>query len=365
VGKTAIVEGLAQRIADDKVPPHLRGKRIIELPVASLVAGTKYRGELEERLAQVIREASQPEVILFLDEIHTLVGAGRAEGSALDVGNIFKPALARGDIRCIGATTLSEFRQSIEKDAALERRFQRIMVEEPSPDETLEILRQTRSRYETHHRVHVLDEALEAAVKLSMAYLPERRLPDKACDLVEEACVRAWVGSASQWSVQSPAQPTEPAVIEAETVARVVAEWTGIPVARLTETEQARLLKLEELLQQRVIGQAEAVTAVAQAVRLGRAGLKKSNRPVAVFLFIGPTGVGKTELTKALAEILFGSEQELIRLDMSEYMEVHSVARLIGAPPGYVGCKLPTTEAGGLFPNWPTPCPRRGYQWRR
>lgn len=348
VGKTAIVEGLAQRIADDKVPAHLRGKRIIELPVAGLVAGTKYRGELEERLAQIIREAGQPDVILFLDEIHTLVGAGRAEGGALDAGNIFKPALARGEIRCIGATTVAEFRQSIEKDSALERRFQRIMVEEPSPEETLEILRQTQQRYEAHHQVRLLDEALEAAVNLSVAYLPDRHLPDKACDLVEDACVRAWVSSASQWSVQAPVRPAEPPVVNAEAVARVVAEWTGIPVARLTEAEQARLQRLEELLHQRVIGQDEAVAAVAEAVRLGRVGLKKSNRPVGVFLFVGPTGVGKTELAKTLAEILFGSEQDLIRLDMSEFMEAHSVAKLIGAPPGYVGYEEEGQLTGAL-----------------
>lgn len=348
VGKTAIVEGLAQRIANNKVPSHLRGKRIIELPVANLVAGTKYRGELEERLAQVIHEASQPDVILFLDEIHTLVGAGRAEGGSLDAGNIFKPVLARGDIRCIGATTPAEFRQSIEKDSALERRFQRILVKEPNPEETLEMLRQTRQQYETHHQVRLLDEALEAAVHLSVAYVPNRRLPDKACDLVEEACVRALIGTVSQWSGREPAQPVEPPTIDAEAVAQVVAEWTGIPVARLTEAEQARLLKLEETLQQRVIGQAEAVTAVAQAVRLGRAGLKKSNRPIAVFMFVGPTGVGKTELAKALADSLFNSEQELIRLDMSEFMEAHSVNKLIGAPPGYAGYEEEGQLTGAL-----------------
>ena len=335
VGKTAIVEGLAQRIADGKVPPHLQGKRIVELQVAALVAGTKYRGELEERRAQVLREATQPDVILFLDEIHTLVGAGRGEGTTLDAGNILKPALARGEIRCIGATTLAEFRKTIEKDAALERRFQRIMVEEPSPAETLEILQQTRSRYESHHSVRLLDEALEAAVRLSVAYLPDRHLPDKACDLIDEACVRLRIGSASQWPSEAPG--AEPPVVDAEAVARVVAEWTGIPVGRLTEPEQERLLHLEELLAQRVVGQAEAVTAVAEAVRQARAGLKRPGRPVGVFLFVGPTGVGKTELARALAEVLFGSPEELIRFDMSEYQEPHSVARLVGAPPGYIG----------------------------
>ncbi|MDI7277125.1 MAG: ATP-dependent Clp protease ATP-binding subunit, partial [Anaerolineae bacterium] len=337
VGKTAVVEGLAQRIAEGKVPPHLQGRRIVEVQVASLVAGTKYRGELEERLAQLLREASQPDVILFLDEIHTLVGAGRGEGTTLDASNIFKPALARGEIRCIGATTLTEFRKTIEKDAALERRFQRIMVEEPSPAETLEILRQTRSRYESHHGVRLLDEALEAAVRLSLAYLPDRHLPDKACDLVDEACVRLRVGSASQWPSQEADKAAEPPAVDADAVARVVAEWTGIPVGRLTEPEQERLLRLEELLRERVVGQEEAISAVAQAVRLARAGLKRPGRPVGVFLFAGPTGVGKTELAKALAEVLFGSQEELIRLDMSEYMEAHSVSRLVGAPPGYVG----------------------------
>ncbi|HEY4688702.1 MAG TPA: AAA family ATPase [Anaerolineae bacterium] len=337
VGKTAIIEGLAQTIADGNVPEHLRGKRIVELPVAHLVAGTKYRGELEERLAQVIREAGQPDVILFLDEIHTLAGAGRAEGGMLDVGNILKPALARGEIRCIGATTPAEFRNSIEKDAALERRFQPILIEEPSANETLDILRQTRQRYETHHHVRLPDATLEAAVNFAVAYLPERRLPDKACDLVDEACARVRVKSVSQWAAREPAQPIEPPAVEPELVAEVVAEWTGIPVTRLTADEQAELLRLEDVLRRRIIGQDEAVVAVAQAVRLGRAGLKKPNRPVGAFLFIGPSGVGKTELAKALAEALFGSEQDLIRFDMSEYAEASSVARLIGAPPGYVG----------------------------
>lgn len=335
VGKTAIVEGLAQRIVDNKVPDHLRSKRIIELPIANLVAGTKYRGELEERLAQVIQEASQPEVILFIDEIHTLVGAGRAEGGSLDVGNVFKPALARGEIRCIGATTANEFRRSIEKDAALERRFQRIIIKEPTLDEMREILQQIRGRYEAHHQVRLLDEALEAAIKLSIAYLPDRRLPDKACDLIDEACVRSRISSASRWSTQE--RRLVAPIIDAEAVAQVVAEWTGIPVTRLTEAEQERLLKLEELLNQRVIGQDEAVTVIAQAVRMARTGFKKANRPMGVFLFVGPTGVGKTELAKALAEALSGSEQESIRFDMSEFMEAHSVAKLIGAPPGYVG----------------------------
>lgn len=337
VGKTAIVEGLAQRIAENAVPEHLRGKRIIELPIASLVAGTKYRGDLEERLNQVIQEAKQADVILFFDEIHTLMGAGRAEGGTLDAANIFKPVLARGEVRCIGATTLGDFRATIEKDAALERRFQPIMIEEPTAEETLEILRQTRSRYETFHHVRLLDEALDAAVRLSMVYLPERHLPDKACDLIDEACVRVRVASASRWSAEETETLQEPLSINADSVAQVVADWTGIPVARLTEAEQTRLLRLEEHLQKRVIGQAEAVSAVAQAVRLGRTGLKQPNHPTAVFLFVGPTGVGKTELAKALAEILLGSEKDLIRIDMSEYMEAHSVSKLIGAPPSFIG----------------------------
>jgi ATP-dependent Clp protease ATP-binding subunit ClpC len=348
VGKTAIVEGLAQRIADGQVPEHLRDKRIIELPIASLVAGTKYRGDLEERLQQFIREAQQPDVILFLDEIHTLVGAGRAEGSLLDVGNILKSALARGEVRCIGATTVTEFRRSIEKDEALERRFQPIQVAEPSQDETKEILRQLRPRYEAHHHVQLSDEALGAAVGLSVAYLPDRRLPDKACDLIDEACARARIGSASQWPGQVGLPPAEGVVIGAEDVARVVAEWTGIPVARLTETEQAKLLKLEDLLRQRIVGQDEAIAAVAQAIRLARSGLKRPNRPVGVFFFIGPSGVGKTELAKALAEVLFGSEQDLLRLDMSEYVEQHSVSKLIGAPPGYVGYEEDGQLTGAL-----------------
>ncbi|MFN8472527.1 MAG: AAA family ATPase [Anaerolineae bacterium] len=346
VGKTAIAEGLAWRIAEDRAPEHLRGKRIIELPVASLVAGTKYRGELEERVADILKEAAQPDIILFLDEIHTLVGAGRAEGGSLDAGNIFKPALARGELRCIGATTLDEYRKSIEKDTALARRFQLVYVEEPGATETLEMLRQTRERYENHHHVQLIESALEAAVRLSQAYLPDRRLPDKAYDLVDEACVRAWVGSASQWTGQPTPQTDTRPVVDADAVARVVADWTGIPVGRLTTDEQQRLLSLETLLQQRVVGQPRAVTAVAQAIRLRRAGLKRADRPSGVFLFLGPTGVGKTELARALAEVLFGSEQDLIRFDMSEYMEAHSVARLIGAPPGYVG-----HDEGGLLTN--------------
>ena len=348
VGKTTIVEGLAQRITEGRVPPHLRGKRIIELPIVNLVAGTKYRGDLEERVSIILQEANQPDIIIFLDEIHTLVGAGQASGGALDVGNILKPALARGEIRCIGATTLAEFRKSIEKDAALARRFRVIMIEEASPEETLEILFQTRNRYETHHGVRILDEALEAAVNLSNAYIIDRLLPDKACDLVEEACVRILVGTSSQWSQEEATNSSETLVIDAESIAQVVAAWTGIPVARLTEAEQTRLLKLEELLQERVVGQDDAVKAVAQAVRLGRAGLKKPNRPVGVFLFVGPTGVGKTQLAKTLAEVLFGSERDIIRLDMSEFMEAHNVARLIGAPPGYKGYEEEGQLTGAL-----------------
>ena len=348
VGKTAIVEGLAQRIAEGKVPQHLHDKRIIDLPVASLVAGTKYRGELEERLQEVIREARQPDIILFLDEIHTIVGAGRAEGGMLDAGNMLKSSLARAEIRCIGATTLAEFRKSIEKDEALERRFQPIQISEPSAEETFEILCQLRPRYEAHHCVSLTDAALAAAVKLSAAYLPDRRLPDKACDLIDEACVRARVGSASQWVNQPIDRSEVVTVIGAEDMAQVIAEWTGIPVTRLTAAEQGVLLSLEELLRKRVVGQEAAVTAVAQAVRLGRSGLKRQNKPVAVLFFIGPSGVGKTELARALAEVLFHSEQDLLRFDMSEYMEPHTTARLIGAPPGYVGYEEDGQLTGAL-----------------
>ena len=335
VGKTAIVEGLAQRIAMGQVPPHLIGRRLIELPVASLVGGTRFRGDLEERLGALIKEANQPEIIVFIDEIHTLVGAGRSSG-ALDAANIMKPALARGELRCIGATTPSELRHSILNDPALERRFQPITVAEPSAEQTLELLRQTRERYERHHGVRLLDEAIEAAVELSIRYLPDRRLPDKAADLVDEACVRVRVGSPSQWPIQEgPAAPPVP--IDAQAVARVVADWTGVPVGRLTDAEQTHLLQLEELLRQRVVGQDEAVTSVAEAVRLGRAGLKRPNQPVGVFLFVGPTGVGKTELARALAAALFGADSALTRLDMSEFMEAHSVSGLIGPPPGFIG----------------------------
>ena len=334
VGKTAVVEALAQRIADGAVPAHLRGARLIELPVANLVAGTRYRGDLEERLAQVIQEASRPDIILFLDEVHTIVGAGQAEGGTLDAATILKPALARGQIRCIGATTPGDYRRTIEKDPALSRRFQRVWVGEPTPEETLEILRQTAHRYEEHHRVRLTDEALQAAVRLAEAYLVERRFPDKAGDLIEEACVRARVQSPSRWPEP---EGTDLPRIDPAMVAEVVAEWTGIPVARLTEAEHSRLLDLERLLHERVVGQDEAVSALVQAVRLARVGLRQENRPVGVFLFVGPTGVGKTQVAKALAEILLGSEQALIRFDMSEFAEPHSVARLIGSPPGYKG----------------------------
>jgi len=337
VGKTAIVEGLARRIADGTAPAHLQGARLIEVPIGSLVAGTRLRGDLEQRLDQVLREARRPEIILFLDEIHTLVGAGETIGGTLGVANMLKPALARGDIRLIGATTPAEFQRSIARDAALERRFQPIRVEEPTADETLEMLQQTRARYEQHHGVRLAEAALEAAVRLAVRYLPDRRLPDKAVDLIDEACVRAKVGSLSQWPGRADADGQAPVTIDAEAVARVVADWTGVPAARLTAADQQQLLELEAVLGRRVVGQPEAVAAVASAVRLARAGLRPPGRPTGTFLFVGPSGVGKTELAKALAEALFGTERALVRLDMSEYGEPYTTSRLIGAAPGLVG----------------------------
>jgi ATP-dependent Clp protease ATP-binding subunit ClpC len=335
VGKTAIVRGLALRIAEKNVTAALHDKRIIELSMGALVAGTKYRGEFEERLTRILNEAkSRPEVILFLDELHTMVGAGAAEGS-LDAANLMKPALARDEIHCIGSTTLAEYRKHIEKDSALSRRFQPIIVEEPGVDETLAILAGIKERYEAHHRVRILPDALEAAVELSVRYLHERRLPDKALDLLDEACARIRVETVSFRASAGAEEPVR--VVTAEMVAEVLAEMTGIPAARLTTAQQQRFAQMETLLKRRVIGQDHAVQKVSDVVRVARAGLRDRRKPLGVFLFLGPTGVGKTELARALAEFLFGSEKELLRFDMSEYMEKHNVARLIGAPPGYIG----------------------------
>lgn len=339
VGKTAIVEGLAYRIARGDVHPELRNKRIIELSAAILVAGTTLRGEFEQRMIQLVEELrSQPDVIVFFDEIHTLLGAGAGQGSTLDAANILKPALARGEIRCIGATTIAEYRRYIEADAALERRFQPIMVDEPSPETTLEILRRLKERYERHHGVTITDEALEAAVRLTRRYVPERRFPDKALDAIDQACARTRIARLTYRQDQRPADAQASGVmVTAQAVAEVVAQWTGRPATELTEDEARRLLRMEEELSRTVIGQERAISQVASALRAAAAKLRGGNRPLGVFLFVGPTGVGKTELAKELARFLFGSRDAMIRLDMSEYMEKYNVARLIGAPPGYVG----------------------------
>ena len=384
VGKTAIAEGLAQRIAAADVPEELLNKKLLSLDLSGMVAGTKYRGEFEERIKNALDEVKKDgNVILFIDELHTIVGAGSAEG-AVDAANIIKPALGRGEIRVIGATTLNEYRKYIEKDAALERRFQPVTVGEPSAEDTVAILKGLRDKYEAHHKLTITDEALEAAVSLSRRYINDRFLPDKAIDLMDEAAsqVRMKAESASpdlksleekiaalhrEKAEAITAQDYEKAAqlrdieknytdqveierdnwrrklsqnrgtVTAEDIANVVAGWTGIPVTRLTEDESLRLLKLEETLHQRVVGQDEAVTAVARAIRRGRVGLKDPKRPIGSFLFLGPTGVGKTELCKALAEAMFGDENAMIRIDMSEYMERHTVSRLVGSPPGYVG----------------------------
>ncbi len=384
VGKTAVVEGLAERIGEGNVPDALLDQRILSLDLAGMVAGTKYRGEFEERIRALLDEVRREgNVILFIDELHTIVGAGSAEG-AVDAANILKPALGRGEIRVIGATTLAEYRRYIEKDAALERRFQSVQVGEPDEEKTLAILRALRPRYEEHHGLEIDDAALHAAVTLSKRYLPNRFLPDKAIDLVDEAAagVRTEVHSASpevralSERADAAAKDKEEAiraqnyekaarsrdaeesfraqaakerererreaekthaVVTREHVAAVLSNWTGIPVTRLSESERSRLLSLEDTLHERIVGQDEAVRAVARAVRRGRAGVKDPKRPVGSFLLLGPTGVGKTELSRALAEAVFGSEEAMIRIDMSEYMEKHSVSRLIGSPPGYVG----------------------------
>ena len=384
VGKTAIAEGLAQQIIANEVPETLRGKRVMTLDMGTVVAGTKYRGEFEDRLKKVMDEIRQAgNVILFIDELHTLIGAGGAEG-AIDASNILKPSLARGELQCIGATTLDEYRKYIEKDAALERRFQPIRVEEPSIEESVLILKGLRDRYEAHHRVTITDEAIEESVKLSDRYISDRFLPDKAIDLVDEAAskvrLRSYTippnlkeleqrleetrkekdaavqsqefekaaslrdseqrlreeldGLKKEWKEKQGQENTE---VTTEDIAQVVASWTGIPVSKLAEEETERLLNMESILHKRVIGQEEAVKAISKAIRRARAGLKDPKRPIGSFIFLGPTGVGKTELARAVAETLFGDEDAVIRIDMSEYMEKHATSRLVGSPPGYVG----------------------------
>lgn len=384
VGKTAIIEGIAQRIAKEAVPEKMREKRVLSLDLAALIAGSKYRGEFEERMKRLVNEVkADGNIILFLDEIHTVVGAGGAEG-AMDASNILKPSLARGEIQLIGATTITEYRKYIEKDAALERRFQPVMVEEPSKEETVRILEGIREKYEAHHKIAISQEALEEAVVLSDRYISDRFLPDKAIDVLDEACSKAALRGFKvpenieqmEQLVRNLDQDLEASIKEGRMeeasllvkekkatseklrqakrrlnrkqknsrivltegdIAEVVAEWTKIPVQKLAQSETERLRKLEKTLHKRVIGQEDAVSAVARAVKRGRVGLKDPTRPVGSFLFLGPTGVGKTELSKTLAEALFGDEESMIRIDMSEYMEKHSVSKLIGSPPGYVG----------------------------
>ncbi|ULG73128.1 ATP-dependent Clp protease ATP-binding subunit [Macrococcus brunensis] len=384
VGKTAIVEGLAQAIVNNEVPETLKGKRVMSLDMGTVVAGTKYRGEFEERLKKVMDEIHQAgNIILFIDELHTLIGAGGAEG-AIDASNILKPALARGELQCIGATTLEEYRKYIEKDAALERRFQPVTVNEPNIEDAIEILKGLRDRYEAHHRIKITDDALVAAVKMSDRYISDRFLPDKAIDLIDEAGSKVrlrnhttppslkemeseleqikkekdaavhsqeFEEAASLRDKQTKLEKqldetkkewkksqgqSESAVTE-DDIAQVVAQWTGIPINKIAETESKKLLNLEEILHNRVIGQQDAVQSISKAVRRARAGLKDPKRPIGSFIFLGPTGVGKTELAKALAEAMFGEEDAMIRVDMSEFMEKHSVSRLVGSPPGYVG----------------------------
>ena len=384
VGKTAVVEGLAQRIVAGNVPENLRDKTIVTLDIASMIAGAKYRGEFEERFKNVMEEVRKnPDLILFIDEIHTIIGAGAAEG-AVDAANIIKPALARGEMQVIGATTIAEYRKHIEKDAALERRFQSVMVGEPSREEALLILRGLRDKYEAHHKLRIADDALDAAVNLSVRYIADRFLPDKAIDLIDEAASRLRIRTHTsppdlkelEEKIASLSKEKEEAIsaqeferaahlrddeqklkaeyeekktewersqdqsdltVSASDVADVVTQWTGIPVNRLLEEESDKLLNLDTLLKSRVIGQDAAVESVARAIRRGRMGLKDPKRPVGSFIFMGPTGIGKTELAKALAEVMFGESGAMIRLDMSEYMEKHSVSKLIGSPPGYVG----------------------------
>ena len=384
VGKTAIAEGLAHRIVKGDVPETLQGKRVLTLDIGSLVAGTKYRGEFEERLKKIIEELRHAnDVILFIDELHTLVGAGAAEG-AVDAANILKPSLARGELQCIGATTLDEFRKYIERDPALERRFQPVMVEEPSIEETIDILRGIKSRYEDHHRVSISDEAVKDSAELSARYITDRFLPDKAIDLMDEAASRVRLRystlpsevkeaqkeldrivtekeqamEAQQYELASTlrrqersqmdklqqtkadwllAQSQKRPEVNEEDIAEVVSMWTGIPVKRLAEEETQKLLRMEEALHARVVGQDEAITTIARAVRRARAGLKDPKRPIGVFFFVGPTGIGKTLVARALAEFMFGNEDNLVKIDMSDFMERHNVSRLVGSPPGYVG----------------------------
>ena len=390
VGKTAIVEGLAQRVIDEDVPRPLIGKRVLQLDVGSLVAGTMYRGQFEERLKRVIEELKQSDSILFIDEVHMLVGAGSA-GSSVDAANILKPALSRGELQCVGATTLDEYRKHIESDQALERRFQQIIVNEPSIEETVEILQGIRPPYQDHHNVEITDDAIETAANLSARYVPDRYLPDKAIDLIDEAAARLRMYKSPEASQVRRAQveladvedeiyilndqkdlneeeqesneqdlanlqrrkedlegvlgdlkanwnpETNQPRLVSEDIAEVVSMWTGVPVTRMTQEETERLMRMEDELHKRIVGQHEAIETISKAVRRARAGLKNPHRPIGSFMFLGPTGVGKTELTKSLAEFLFGSEDALIQLDMSEFMERHSMARLVGAPPGYVG----------------------------
>ena len=384
VGKTAIAEGLALKIANGEVPEHLRDKRVVALDLTGMIAGTKYRGEFEDRIKNAIDEVKKSKnIILFIDELHTIIGAGAAEGSA-DAANILKPSLARGDFQVIGATTLEEYRKYIEKDAALERRFQPVKVGEPSEEDAIEILKGLRDRYEAHHKVKISDEAIEAAVKLSSRYIADRYLPDKAIDLVDEAASKVRLSALtypneikdleaeleqlesektaaiseqdferaaqlrdeqkniseqlekakSGWEESTKESDHE---VSAEDIAAIVSAWTNIPVVELTREESDRLLNMEKILHERVIGQDEAVSAVSRAIRRGRVGIKDPKRPTGSFLFLGPTGVGKTELCKALAQAMFGDENAMLRLDMSEYMEKHTVSRLVGSPPGYVG----------------------------